>query len=311
MPVCDYLLRLTVVIAGCVFGPAGLCAGEIRADPSLNSPPGAVFEGRIEKGDFDKINNFIADGNSVVEIYLASPGGDLAEAAKIGLLIRLLKLSTVVPSKALTNESRKFFAAKHNLQNPTADYKCASACFFIFVAGIHRRHDEGGPPLLAVHRPSVSDNDLKKLSSDQINAANVKIRAAAERYMKEMGVPLTYVEDMFAVPKKRLSWIENEDFERDFEGFIPQLRNLADTRCERRVNPEHKVSSEPTFNAIAEGGTAQSPKDTALVKNAAGVPLCERALQAELASRAHIEALEIRDGKIPQTTLGVPQAPSK
>ena len=98
MLVLDCSLRLAFVLAGCVFGPAGLCAGEIRVDPSLNSPPGAVFEGRIQTGDFETVKNFIAGNNRVVEIYLASPGGDLAEAIKIGRLIRLLKLSTVVPT---------------------------------------------------------------------------------------------------------------------------------------------------------------------------------------------------------------------
>ena len=290
------LLRLAMVIAGCTLG-TGLRAGEIRVDPSLNSPPGAVFEGRIQTGDFDKVRNFVVGNNGVVEIYLASPGGDLAEAIKIGWLIRLLRLSTVVPSEALTNESRKLFATKHNLQNPAADYGCASACFFIFVAGIHRRHEEPGRPLLGIHRPSLSDNALKKLNSDQFSAVNVAVRTVIEGYMKQMGVPLAYVETMFAVPKKRIAWIKRDDFERDFEGFIPQLHNLAVTKCDRHGSAEQKTSSEPTFNAHSEERTAERSGDAALDKDR--LVACERALQAELASRAHVEALEIREGKRP------------
>ena len=82
--------------------------------------------------------------------YLASPDGDLAEAMKIGLLVRVLNLSTVVPGKPLTNQAFESAAAEHGLANPKADYKCASASFFIFVAGVHRSHDDHGPALLGI-----------------------------------------------------------------------------------------------------------------------------------------------------------------
>ena len=94
----------------------------------------AVLEGKIDAGDFDKFKSFLLNGNNPVEIYLASPGGVLADAMKIGLLIRTLKLSMVVPGKALTNQSRELAAARHDLKDPKADYMCASACFFVFVA---------------------------------------------------------------------------------------------------------------------------------------------------------------------------------
>ena len=115
--------------------------------------------------------------------------------------------------------------------------------------------------------------------------------------MKEMGVPLTYVETMFAVPKKRLAWIRRDDFERDFEGFIPQLQNLAGIKCDRHGTAEQKASSEPTFNALSEERTAERSGDAALDKDR--LVACERALQVELASRAHVEAPAIREGKRP------------
>src|ERR1700678_1788825 len=88
----------TFFVAGLI-GSATLDAAEIRVDPSRAVDTGAVLEGKIAAGDFAKFKDFIFHSGNTVEIYLASPGGDLAEAIKIGLLIRLLKLSTVVPSK--------------------------------------------------------------------------------------------------------------------------------------------------------------------------------------------------------------------
>ena len=52
------------------------------------------------------------------------------------------------------------------LKEPKANYVCASACFFIFVAGIDRQSGEG--PLLGIHRPYLSEADLKRLSGDQV-----------------------------------------------------------------------------------------------------------------------------------------------
>jgi hypothetical protein len=69
--------------------------------------------------------------------------------------VRLLNLSTIVPGKALTNESLGAAATAHNLKNAKADYMCTSACFFIFVGGVHKSHDDRGPALLGIHRPSL------------------------------------------------------------------------------------------------------------------------------------------------------------
>jgi hypothetical protein len=120
-PPFDALFRSAAVFAACVLGPATVVAAEIRVDPSRAAAAGAVLEGKIEAGDFDKFKSFILNGDNAVEIYLASPGGDLAEALKIGLLVRTLKLSTVVPSKALTNQNRDLAAALHNLKDPKAN----------------------------------------------------------------------------------------------------------------------------------------------------------------------------------------------
>jgi hypothetical protein len=46
-----------------------------------------VLEGNIEAGDFDKLRNYVKE-NQTKSIYLASPGGNVAEAIKIDLYER-------------------------------------------------------------------------------------------------------------------------------------------------------------------------------------------------------------------------------
>jgi hypothetical protein len=121
-------------------GSRPVAAAEIRADPSVNL--GAVLEGKIEPGDFEKVRSFLLSEYSL-EIFLASPGGDLAEAMKIGRLVRSLKLETVVPGKYSSEWVKKNpgFRKAHNLKDFSSDYTCTSACFFVFVAGIMRWAD--------------------------------------------------------------------------------------------------------------------------------------------------------------------------
>jgi hypothetical protein len=217
--------RVAVVYVAFLLGPATVGAAEIRADPSNAAAKGAVLEGKIEAGDFDKFKNFILNDEKTTEIYLATPGGNFNEAMKIGLLVRALKLWTVVPSKALTNEKHYLAAARHDLKDPKANYMCASACFFVFVAGIHRSSDDLGPPILGIHRPSLAANDLSRLNIDQTTAADDRARATVEKYLKLMGVPSKYAENMYSVPKGKILWIRYDEFQTDFEGFISESKH--------------------------------------------------------------------------------------
>jgi hypothetical protein len=287
----------TAAFTACVFVSTTVGAAEIRMDPSRAGTSGAVFEGKIEAGDFDKFKNFIFGGNNPVEIYLASPGGNLAESIKIGLLLRILKLSTVVPSKTVTNQSRYLAATRHHLKDPSTDYMCASACFFIFVAGIHRRSDDFGSAILGIHMPFLSNDDLKKLNLDQASAAEDRIRTTVGNYLKIMDVPPKYAEDMYSVPKGKIQWIRNDEFESDFAGFIPELRGLANARCGSRSDVEKKHSEE--LEVLNDTSTKNN--DTQLN--------CKKALQDELAIGAYGDELKRRNGELPRSAVGTTTSP--
>ena len=175
-------LRLIVLFVAWAASSVTLEAAEIRMDPSGGSVARAVFEGKIEAGDFEKVRNFL-NHNDSVELYLASPGGNVGEALRIGFLTRLLKLSTIVPSKGMTNQEIGALATRHDLKDVKSDYKCASACFFIFVAGIKRTDEVElyDAPRLGIHRPYLSDSDLRTLSGDQAITSANRVRATVEK----------------------------------------------------------------------------------------------------------------------------------
>ena len=269
------MLSLVRHSAGCLVLVCSLtcaAAAELRIDPSRGPQHGAVLEGKIEVGDYERFRNFILGSGQVTEIYLGSTGGNVAEAMKIGVLTRLLKLSTVVPSKQLTHEGRSLALARHGLKD-SGDYACASACFFIFVAGIHRGADAHGPPILGIHAPSLSPNDLERLAPDQATAVGNREHKIVESYLTIMDVPAKYAEVMYSTPKNALRWIRQDDFEADFAGFIPELRDSVKQQCatgrdltrgnarskdliEARENCEVGVQ-----NALASRAVAQARKE--------------------------------------------------
>jgi hypothetical protein len=264
-------------------------AAELRLDPANASGTGVVLEGTIETGDFERFKNFVVDSGHVREIYLASPGGNLAEAVKIGLLVRHLNLSTVVPSKQLTHYDRTVALARHGLKD-NKNYTCASACFFIFVAGIYRSAGDNGAPILGLHTPTLLASAGVKLAPEQANLAMDQTRKGIADYFSAMDVPVKYTEEINAVPKTRMRWIRNDEFQSDFAGFVPELRTLENTRCGN--------------GSTAGGRNNEKHQDQTDVKEH-----CESELRDELAARAFKNAVKVQSGDRQFMLKSGPQSP--
>jgi hypothetical protein len=288
------LIALTVYAASCPH----LHAADIRADfvgkPFVSrsglkyGPRDVIIEGKIEAGDYDKLRNIYGErqsefflGMSDNVLSLASPGGDLAEAMKIGRLVRALKLITDVPSRNrphIIGQGPQ--VGEHKLTNPQANYACASACFFIFVAGVKRIQDSWSDddPILGIHRPFLSDSDLRMLSGDQAIASSDRLRTAVENYLKEMGVPAKYADMMFTVPKDEVRWIGSADFKNDLKGIIPELKDWMAARCDTRTDVEKalwkKMVADPRHPVPTEGTAERSLFDL-MQKKMAEMYSCE------------------------------------
>lgn len=88
------ILRFLTAITMCVISARSSQSAEVRRGLGAD----LVLEGEIAGGDYEKIRDFIEE-EQAQSIYLASPGGNLAEAIKIGRLLRKLKFKTVIPTR--------------------------------------------------------------------------------------------------------------------------------------------------------------------------------------------------------------------
>ena len=135
--------RLILVIIASVVNTGTMRAADIRGSMDGKVTPykgggtigsfGFVLEGVIQPGDYDKLrkvygdvqaNQFYVGSLQANQLYLASPGGDLAEAMKIGRLVRVLKLHTVVPSRSDDPRTFDVMITEHNLKEPKVT-RCA------------------------------------------------------------------------------------------------------------------------------------------------------------------------------------------
>jgi hypothetical protein len=288
-------LRLVALFVAWAASCVTVEAAEIRMDPSDGAVGRAVLEGKIDIGDFEKFRAFL-NRNNVIDLYLASPGGSVGEALRIGLLTRLLKLSTIVPSKGITNQEFSVLATRHGLKDVRSNYKCTSACFFIFVAGIHRASDEHGPAILGIHEPYVTEDVRERLGSIQAIVAADETRLAITNYLKFMDVPAKYAEDMYSVPKGMIQWIRSDEFDSDFAGFIPELSSLVDARCVNSNDPKVTAGQSRIERAPVKKSTQETQAQ------------CERKLQDDVALAAHRDVVA-QHGGIPEIRLARDQQP--
>ena len=119
---------------------------------------------------------------------------------------------------------------------------CVSACFFIFIAGIDRERDVF-PPILGIHKPYLAEADLKRLNGDQVISSAGQMRIVVEDHLKEMGVPTKYADLMSSITKDQVRLIDDDDFRADFEGYISDLRDWLDAKCNNLSDIEKVVSS--------------------------------------------------------------------
>lgn len=185
-----------------------------------------VLEGRIERGDFDKVRRLAAEATPTV-LYLASLGGDLGEAMRIGFFVRGRAWETRSAEPAsMPPELRAAAAASMGVRDPARNNVCTSACFFIFASGVYR--DGHG---LGIHMPQIAAADLQRMTPDETagNANDVKVAVA--RFLGRMGVPRKYFDAMFEVPQDKMRWLTDAEIATDLHGFAPDVREWVATQC--------------------------------------------------------------------------------
>lgn len=168
--------------------------------------------GPIESGDYDKLLNIVRQSNGwLTTVALASPGGNLSDALRIGRLIRQLMIATHAPNVVAGRTMMPGVGLYSEDPCPTPSCICASACFVIWAGGIVRYGS-----VLGIHRPSF---DKRYFSSLDLADAAAKYREALnelETYLSEVGVPESYRRQLLEVPSWEIS-IPSEQIKIDLE----------------------------------------------------------------------------------------------
>ena len=192
-----------------------------------------ILEGKIETGDYASVRNFLRDESNFKKIsngvFLASPGGNVREALKIGYLVRALQLSTDAPS--IPPPDRRVIGSSifgpNDLINQQ-QFQCASACFLIYVAGVERRLNWAGR--LGVHQPLLVSKPVGASEAD-MKIGSLEMRNAIKIYLDKMDVPDKYLELIYSVPSNDVRWITQQEFDTDLKGYVPEVRTLLQAKC--------------------------------------------------------------------------------
>jgi hypothetical protein len=156
-------------------------------------------------------------GLARITICLNSKGGNIAEAMKIGKVVRDMLLST---ETGFCVDSRN-----------KPDNKCMSACFFIWVAGVDRNaiFVEPRNPL-GIHRLYFDSEYYKGLSSDKAEIEYKKVKNEAKKYLEEMGVPDYYFDKMLNIPSNEVYILAKEEVD-NLKGRIPYYEQYLFSKC--------------------------------------------------------------------------------
>ena len=191
-----------------------------------NSEHVVLIHGEIRPGDYDR---FVAslrawrsshpEGLHIPSVVLASPGGDVREAMRIGRTVRELSLQVLVPSRVPFRDGDP----ESRVEGwPTPENFCHSSCFLIYIAGVDRKSQAlltmrestfeevfAAPTPIGIHRPYFNPTFFAGLDSAEARVAYGKMEAEVRDYLRYMGLSERWVETVFRIPSttvRRLTW---------------------------------------------------------------------------------------------------------
>lgn len=191
-----------------------------------------LLKGEIIPGDYNRLLEFAVNNNVDLAqhpIILASPGGDVSEALKIGELLKRLYVAAVV--------------------GPVTG-QCVSACFIIFASSVDRIMNN--EKMIGIHRPYVYPDRLRSLSPSAAETLETDALLEAEKYLHDLRVPTSIMEEMFQQASTEVHWLTRREF---FElgQRAPWYEEFLIARCGLDKGAEYRVL---TDHASAEDQTS-------------------------------------------------------
>lgn len=175
------------------------------------------LSGDLRPGDAEKFARKIAL-NATVRLVLDSPGGSIEEALRISSLLKSSYISTEVKKGGI----------------------CASACFFIFLAGdnrfasgtIHGRFRKSAVAgYIGLHRPYLSADTFNAGPSTSMAVkAQHGVMQKVATYLRNENVPQRLIDEMMSRPSNDIYWMTSDDIDQLGE-YSPGVEELLIARC--------------------------------------------------------------------------------
>ncbi len=172
-----------VAEAAVASAPAGLYPS--GREPRETSCIAAQLDGSIRPGDAAKLRSLLTANNPfLADLYLNSPGGDEAEAMRIGQLVRRLRLSVSAPFYRRQGGQAELVAIAGETifelcSDAPAACGCAGACVLVWAAG-GRRNGNVLDPHLSLPR-AETESYLRQMDAPPAIAAGAAGWIAPDR----------------------------------------------------------------------------------------------------------------------------------
>jgi hypothetical protein len=170
-------------------------AAELRygsLDPKDSEDNAVLLSGEIRKGDYEALLRFARKNPTIFNAHtlvLASPGGDLIEAMRIGSFVRKTYQSVFV--------------------SPDIG-KCASACFLIYVAAVNRGAQAKA---IGIHRPYFAPSEFERMPLQEAEKKHRRLMEVVRKYLEDQQVPQYLIERMFSLASTEIYWLTFEDLD--------------------------------------------------------------------------------------------------
>lgn len=182
-----------------------------------------LMRGKIEAGDYQKLKDFLKEDPALThftnsrKIIIASPGGDVREALKIGDFVR------------------KTFS-EVSVGNHFGS--CMSSCFLVLASAVSRNWQENA---VGLHRPYLTAESIDRKSASTTIDEQDRVMNAVEDYLKNLRVPHHLINIMMSTPSDKIVWLDEPNI--TFGRFSPSYEQLLVTKCGLDIDLEKRYFS--------------------------------------------------------------------
>jgi len=203
--------------------------------PTSSTCAGGLLSGPIEEGDYEKVRSLYRQNHPFLGSFtLASPGGNVEEALKIGQLFRKYLIIAFAPVRITSADGRERFALPGEPECDSGKCICASACALIWFGAV----DHWGT--VGLHRPHTDDPSFKALDPPAAAEAYRRMLDSVRQYLDEMEVPKPMIEAMVATGSADIRWVTiASDLSRP-----PSLAEWEDATCGTFSDKERALLSQ-------------------------------------------------------------------